>query len=238
MQGLNAFDDCEHVLVVAAHADDMETMCGGTLVRLRAQGKTVDLLIATDGDLGAQDASVSRPALAARRREEARRAAAQLGVRALRFLGHPDGELVNDLALRRQIAQAYRTLQPDTVLTFDPLAAYRGNLHPDHTAVAQAALDAFMPAKMPLYHPDQLHGGGRLSRVAHIFCFATPEPDIVVPIDEVYEQKLALSMVHASQFPQGEESLAWMKQRDRATAEQHAAQGVEVAEAFRTIGTY
>lgn len=238
MKGLEAFEPCQHLLVVAAHADDLETMCGGTLVQLLAQGKTADLLLATDGDLGTDDPSAERLALATRRRAEAQRAAEQLGLRRVHFLGYHDGELLNDLKLRQEVAYAYRLLQPDTVLTFDPLAAYRDNLHPDHIAVAQAAIDAFMPAKMALYHPEHLSGTVRPSRVEHIFCFATPEPDVVVPIDAVYEQKVAASLVHESQFPKGEANLEWMRERDRATAQQYAADGTEYAEGFRTLTTY
>jgi LmbE family N-acetylglucosaminyl deacetylase len=238
MRGIEAFDPCQAILVVAAHADDLETMCGGTLVQLLAQGKRVDLLLATDGDLGTSDPSLERPTLAALRRVEARRAGEALGLRHVRFLGYHDGELVNDLKLREEVAYAYRLLQPDTVFTFDPLAAYRANLHSDHIAVARAAIDAFMPAKMGLYHPQHLSDGIQLSRVKHIFCFLTAEPDVVVPVDAVYQQKLAASMIHKSQFPKGEESLEWMKARDRAMAERHAGEGTEYAEGFRSLATY
>lgn len=238
MQHIEAFNDCQHILVVAAHTDDLETMCGGTLIRLLAQGKTADLLLATDGDLGTDDATMDRPVLAARRREEARQAGQLLGLREVSFLGYPDGELLNTLTLRRQVAHAYRRLQPDTVFTFDPLGAYRINLHPDHLAIAQAAIDAYIPAKMPLYAPEQLTGGVPLSRVKHIFCFLTPEPNVVVPIDDVYQQKLAISMAHKSQFPHGEKNLEWMKARDRIRAQTHAADGIEFAETFRQIRTY
>ncbi|MDQ4075582.1 MAG: PIG-L family deacetylase [Chloroflexota bacterium] len=238
MKDIDAFAPCRSILVVAAHADDLETMCGGTLIQLLAQGKRVDLLLATDGDLGSSDPALAKPALAVLRREEARRAAKLLGLGHVEFLGYHDGELVNNLTLRRQVAHVYRRLQPDTIFTFDPIAAYRGNLHPDHMAVGRAALDAFMPAKMPLYHPEQLARDISLSQVKHIFCFSTPEPDIVVPIDEVYEEKLAISMVHKSQFPDGEKSLEWMKERDRTTARQYAQETVQFAEAFRSIRTY
>lgn len=238
MRGIEAFDECERLLVVAAHADDLETMCGGTIIQLLARGKQVDLLLATEGDLGTSDGAMAWPALAALRRDEARAAAQLLGLGEVLFLGHHDGELVSDLTLRRQVAHAYRRLQPDTVLTFDPLAAYRENLHPDHLAIGQAAIDAYMPAKMPLYHPDQLGNGVALSRVKHLFCFLTPEPDILVPIDEVYPQKLAASLVHRSQFPNGEESLEWMRARDRAHASRLTLAGVEYVEAFRSLAVY
>jgi LmbE family N-acetylglucosaminyl deacetylase len=237
MKSIEAFDPCEHILVVAAHADDLETMCGGTLVQLLAKGKEVDLLVATEGDLGTDDPEVEKLALAVIRRAETTLAAGALGLRQVHFLGYHDGELVNDLTLRRQIAYYYRLLQPDTIFTFDPLAAFRTNLHPDHRAISEAAIDAFLPAKMALYHPEQLHGDIEASRVEHIFCFATLEPDVVVPVDQVYEQKLEFSLLHGSQFP-GEASLEWLRERDRAAATRHAPAGIQYAELFRTIATY
>lgn len=238
MKGIEAFDDIESILVVAAHPDDLETMCGGTLTLLRARGVTVDLLLATDGDLGDPSGALSRPAVATARRRESLQAAARLGLRHLHFLGYPDGELADSLTLRRQVAWAYRRFQPQAVFTFDPLAAFRTNLHPDHRAVAAAAFDAFMPAKMPLYAPEQLSDEVPLSRVTHLYCFATLEPDIVVPIDGVYDEKLALAMLHESQFPKGVESLEWMKNRDRAATAHLPDPTAAYVELFRTVKTY
>lgn len=238
MKDISAFEDCQHILVVAAHTDDLETMCGGTLIQLLAQGKSADLLLATDGDLGTTDPAMNKPTLAALRRQEALDAAQMLGLGQVYFLGHHDGELVNNLSLRREVAHVYRRSQADTILTFDPLAAYRTNLHPDHIALAKAAIDALIPSKMPLYHPEQLSSEVHLSQVKHCFCFLTLEPDIVISIDDVYKQKIAISLAHQSQFPEGEKNLTWMKRRDRTFAQSHASQEIQFAEGFRTITTY
>jgi LmbE family N-acetylglucosaminyl deacetylase len=134
--------------------------------------------------------------------------------------------------LRGQIARLYRLTQADTLLTFDPY--WTGQIHPDHRAAGQAALDAYMPSKMPLYRPEQLNepqaGLGCLERV---FFFSTDrEPDIFVDVTAVYETKLAACMAHRSQFPNGEESLEWLKEIDR---KQGQAIDVTYAESFKEI---
>ena len=95
------------------------------------------------------------------RRQETLAGAAALGIKDVFFLGHHDGELVADLALRAEVAGIYRRWQPDTIFTFDP--AWGGQAHPDHIAAGRAAVDAYMPSKMELYHPEQLVEGVKVA---------------------------------------------------------------------------
>ena len=216
---LEAFEGVERLIVVAAHPDDLETMCGGTAVRLARRGVHIFSVNCTLGDIGARDAGVVRPALASTRLAEAEAAARIIGMEQTFNLGHHDGELVPDLALRAQIARLYRVTGADTLWTFDPF--WPGQIHPDHRAAGQAALDAYMPAKMPLYRPEQLqHPDATLSRIERVFLFGTGRnPDIFVDVAEVYDAKLAAAMAHESQFPEGEPDLEWMKERDRRHGE-------------------
>ena len=126
-------------------------------------------MLGTDGDIGTHDPAMTRERLAATRREETLAAAQVLGLKDVVFLGRHDGELVADLALRAEVAQAYRRYQPDTVFTFDPYWA--GQAHPDHTAAGRAAVDAYMPSKMELYHPEQLVDGVKVADVKRFFFF-------------------------------------------------------------------
>jgi LmbE family N-acetylglucosaminyl deacetylase len=231
-QGLEAFDSVQRLIVVGAHADDAETMCGGTLALLRRNGVRIFLVNCTLGDLGAQDAGTIRPALAAVRMQETEAAARILGMEVTHTLGHHDGELLPSLELRAELARLYRTTGADTLLTFDPF--WTGQIHPDHRAAGQAALDAFIPAKMPLYRPEQLAApGAALSRLERIFLFATKrDAPVIVDITPVYDVKMAASLAHASQFPEGEKSLEWMRALDRERGE---AIGVLYAEAFRQV---
>src|SRR3954462_15668533 len=102
-KGIKAFAKTRRALVVAAHADDMETMMGGTLALLGAQGVECTLIICTQGDLGSNEPQWTRESLAAARVGEAQAGAARLGVRTVQIMGHPDGELENTLALRAEI---------------------------------------------------------------------------------------------------------------------------------------
>lgn len=232
---LKTFEEVERIIVVAAHADDLETMCGGTICMLIRRGVTIFSVNCTLGDIGAQDKATLRPALAATRIAETDEAAQILGIERTYNLGHPDGELVASLRLRAQIARLYRLTQADTLFTFDPF--WSGQIHPDHRAAGQAALDAYMPAKMPLYYPDQLNEiGADLGRLERVFLFqATPEPEIVVDITQVYETKLAACKAHRSQFPKGDESLEWMRELDQ---ERGNKIGVQYAESFKQMNVW
>jgi LmbE family N-acetylglucosaminyl deacetylase len=229
--GIEAFEEVERLIVVAAHPDDLECVCGGVIALLVDRGVEVHSVNCTLGDIGTQETSAVRPALAATRLAETDAAAELLGIRTTHNLGHHDGELIPDLELRAQIARLYRITQADTLFTFDPY--WRGQIHPDHRAAGQAALDAYMPSKMPLYRPEQLtEAGAGLARLERIILFSTGEPNIVVNTTEVHARKLAACRAHQSQFPKGDESLEWLKEMDARAGERI---GVDCAEAFKSM---
>ncbi len=232
VKGLEAFDETERLIVVAAHPDDLETLCGGTVSMLAQRGVSIFSVNCTLGDIGAQDPTLARPALASTRLAEAEEAARILGIRQAFNLGHHDGELVADLNLRAQIARLIRVTQADTLWTFDPY--WTGQIHPDHRAAGQAALDAYMPSKMPLYRPEQLNEPqADLGRLERVFLFSTDrQPDVFVDVGQVYETKMAACMAHRSQFPEGAESLAWMKEIDRRQGKRI---DVTYAESFKKL---
>lgn len=232
LKGLEAFAEVQRLIVVAAHPDDLETICGGTIIQLIRRGVKVFSVNCTLGDIGTQEASIVRQALATTRLAETKDAARILGLEQTYNLGHHDGELVPDLELRAQIARLYRLTQADTLWTFDPF--WPGQIHPDHRAAGQVALDAYMPSKMPLYRPEQLNEpGAGLGCLKRIFLFSTDrDPDIFVDVTGVYGTKLAACLAHRSQFPLGAENLEWMKELD-----QRRSQTIEVtyAEAFKQM---
>ena len=225
-------NEVRRILVVAAHPDDLETACGGTVTLLIRQGIEVALLLGTDGDIGTHDLSFTRESLAATRRQETLAAAAQLGLKEVLFQGRHDGELVPDLALRAEIASAYRRLQPDTVFTFDPFWA--GQAHPDHTAAGRAAVDAYMPSKMELYHAEQLVDGVKVADVKRFYFFggSNREGEITIDISAVWDAKVAATRCHVSQFGQQEEALQWLAEWNRETGK---CCGIDYAEAFHSM---
>ncbi|MCC6167805.1 MAG: PIG-L family deacetylase [Caldilineaceae bacterium] len=232
MNGIEAFDEVKRLIVVAAHPDDLECICGGTIALLAERGVDIVSVNCTLGDIGTQESGIVRPALAATRLAETEDAARILGVRAVYNLGHHDGELLPSLDLRAQIARLYRLTQADTLFTFDPY--WPGQIHPDHRAAGQASLDAYMPSKMPLYRPEQLvenHVG--LAKLERIVLFSTDrEPDIVVDIGAVRARKIDAVLAHKSQFPKGADNLDWLAELD---AEAGKPYQLAAAETFKTL---
>src|SRR5271155_4889576 len=118
------------VLAVAAHRDDIELTCGGTLLRAAGFGRRTAIVDLTAGEAGTRGS-------AALRAEEASRAADVLGVAARENLGMPDAGIVNTPATRAQLAAVIRRFAPTIVIA----PALRGR-HPDHRATAELVRDA------------------------------------------------------------------------------------------------
>jgi LmbE family N-acetylglucosaminyl deacetylase len=186
----------KRALCIVAHPDDIEFYCAGTVLKLTRRGVTVAFLLATSGDKGTSDPAVSSAALAKTREAEQVAAARALGVEEVEFLRHPDAELVESLALRGQFVAAIRRARPDLLLTFDPTPAYR--YHPDHRVVGRVALDAAWPtARDRLSFPAL----GAPHETAEAWCFASPDPDLLVDVRDVLEPKIASRLEHRSQTP-------------------------------------
>ena len=206
------FEEVKRAIVVVAHPDDMETIMGGTVALLVDRGIEVVEVLVTSGDIGASGEippDLTRHHLAATREEETRAAAHALGVRQTVFLNRPDGEVVPDLALRADIARTYRQFQPDTLFTFDPW--WHGQAHPDHTAVGRAAIDAYMPSKMPLYRPEQLAEGLTTADIKRVYLFGgSSQQDIIVDVTPYWERKIEAVLKHKSQFGEGSQAIEWL----------------------------
>jgi LmbE family N-acetylglucosaminyl deacetylase len=111
------FSEIERVLVVTAHPDDVDFGAAGTVANMTDAGIEVVYCLVTDGQAGGFDHSIPRTEMAAIRREEQTKAAAEVGVTRLIFLGHMDGEAVADMQLRHDISAAIREVRPQVVIT-------------------------------------------------------------------------------------------------------------------------
>lgn len=128
--------EAQKVLVLAPHPDDEVIGCGGTICLYAAMGAEVHVVIVSDGG-GLSLAGMDDPQeVIACRKQEALRAAGMLGVRQTHFLGFPDGGLsgLKD-AVRVKIEEIIRHVGPDILFAPSP-----ADLHPDHGAVADIAL--------------------------------------------------------------------------------------------------
>jgi LmbE family N-acetylglucosaminyl deacetylase len=226
IQGLEAFDDVKRAIVVCAHADDMETMMGGTAWLLAQRGVELYELICTRGDLGSHDEAYTRDTLAATRRGEAHEGGRLLGFREVVTLDeYHDGELEPSLELRATVAYYYRRWQADTLFTFDP--SWAGQIHADHRAAGRAAIDALMPSRMRLYHPEHLQEPGvtGMGITSRVFLFSPANAAVLVDVSDVYSKKVEASVAHKSQFPEGDKNLDWMRQIDTQAGRLVGAEG-------------
>lgn len=216
----------ERILVVMAHPDDAEFICGGTIARLAAEGHDIHYLLVTSGNRGSHEPDMTMERLAKIREEEQRRAAQVLGVHEVSFLGYNDGEVEVSLALRRELVHAIRRVQPDVLFTFDPWRPYE--IHPDHRNVGLCALDAVASARMPMYYPEQLTAGVTEHRLKQVYFFSTNQPNHWVDVSDFMDKKLEALHCHTSQVgnPDIDE---FVRQRARLIGVEH---GYTYAESF------
>lgn len=137
-------DGIARVLCVVAHPDDMEYGTSAVVSHWTRNGVEVAYLLLTSGEAGMQRPPEEAGPL---RAEEQRKACDTVGVSDLTILGHPDGQLVYGLELRRDIAREIRRFRPDTVVTGSfALEASWGLDQADHRAAGLATIDAVRDA--------------------------------------------------------------------------------------------
>src|SRR5689334_12647095 len=112
-------EEYQSVLCITAHPDDAEFGCGGSLAKWAAEGRTVTLVISTNGDKGSGDREMTSERLAAIRAEEAQNAGKALGLNAVIILGYPDGFLTDTPEYQGDVVKMIRTYRPDVVVCQD-----------------------------------------------------------------------------------------------------------------------
>src|SRR6266496_4514521 len=110
-------DEIERVMVITAHPDDSEFGAAGTVAKLVKEGREVTYVIATNGNKGSSDRTMTPERLAKVREEEQRNAARVLGVERVVFLGHDDGEIEDTRAFRLDVTREIRRWRPDLMIT-------------------------------------------------------------------------------------------------------------------------
>ncbi|MDP2949929.1 MAG: PIG-L deacetylase family protein [Chloroflexota bacterium] len=190
------------VLVIVAHADDMEFMAGGTIAKMADRGHDIHEVIATNNERGTLEPAWSQELAAEARQEEARRGAKVLGVQSVEFLGYEDGRLsetpLNEL--REKCMRAMRRVRPHIIFTWDPFANYEN--HQDHRAVAWATIEAASFCHFPLYHPEHRDEGLEPHYVGEHYYFAKVPQDVnkIVDISDYIDRKLESLYEHKSQM--------------------------------------
>ena len=193
------------IIVIGAHPDDADIDAGGTAALWASMGHNVKFLSLTNGDAGHQ--SMGGGALAIRRRAEAQESARRLGIAEYEVLDNHDGELIPSLDVRLQVIRRIRQWKADVVILPRP-----NDYHPDHRNAGLVVQDAAYMVIVPNVASDTppLKKNPVFIYSADGFQKPNPfEPDIVVNIDPVFEQKIDGMDSHVSQFY---EWLPWTSQ--------------------------
>jgi len=180
----NLDDGKLRIIVFGAHPDDCEIKAGGAAAMWAAQGHHVKFVSVTNGDIG--HAEMAGGELAKRRTAEVKAAAKKLGIET-EVLDIHDGELMPTLENRKIFVRLIREWKADIVMGHRP-----NDYHPDHRYTGILMQDAAYMATVTFYCPDvpQIPNNPVFLYLSDGFQKPNPfDPDVVVSIDDVIEQK-------------------------------------------------
>ena len=180
------------VLAIGVHPDDVELGCSGTLIKEIKRGKKAGVIDLTQGELGTRGTIETRI-------EEAKEASKIMGVLVRENLKMRDGFFQNDEAHQLQLIQVLRKYQPEIVI---------GNIledrHPDHGRAGHLIYDAcFLSGLKQIKTTDEQGRAQERWRPKHLFHYLQDrfyEPDIIVDITEVWQQRLESIKAYKTQF--------------------------------------
>ena len=176
------------LLAIAAHRDDVELTCAGTLLRAVDLGHKTGILDLTQGETGTRGSADLRA-------EEAMKAAALMGVTERRNAGLPDAHLQNTDEARRVVVEQIRHFKPRVVILPFPIGR-----HPDHRLASELARDACFLAGLAKYDaPGVPH---RPHKILYALAYREDpvKPTFVVDISAQMDRKMAAIRCYASQF--------------------------------------
>ena len=196
------------VLAIAAHRDDAEQTCGGTLLKMEARGHRTGILDLTRGEMGTRGTAQDRE-------REAAEAARILRVSWRGALDLPDGRVENIFDNRLKVAAVIRALRPRVVI----LPYWRGR-HPDHYTCSALGYEACFLAGLskldlsavranslainvgPTDHwpPGTNHSSHRPFKIVYATLYYDIRPTFIVDISEQFEARFEALMAYKSQY--------------------------------------
>ena len=174
------------ILAIAAHRDDVEQTCGGTLLKMAQMGRTTAILDLSRGEMGTRGTMEDR----AREAEDARQI---LRVSWRKALDIPDGRVENTFENRKKVAAVIRELSPRVVIL-----PYWQARHPDHYTAGVLGYEAAFVAglaKLDLGFPAH-----RPFKIIYASLYAEVRPTFVVDITEQFEARLQSLLAYRSQY--------------------------------------
>jgi bacillithiol biosynthesis deacetylase BshB1 len=190
------------ILAIAAHRDDVEQTCGGTLLKMAQRGHRTAILDLTQGEMGTRGSVDDRA-------REAAEAARILKVSWRRALDIPDGRVENIFSNRIKVASVIRELRPRVLIL-----PYWQARHPDHATASVLGYEAaFLAGLAKLGHtgatadipPEELKAlcsspPHRPYKIVYASLYADVRPSFVVDISEQFEARFAALMAYHSQY--------------------------------------
>ena len=175
-----------HILAVAAHPDDIEQTCGGTLLKMAERGYRTAVADLTAGGMGSRGTSEARL-------EEAAAAAEILRLSARTNIELPDARLENTLDARLRVAAVIRSFRPRVVIL-----PYWEARHPDHSRCAEIGYEAcFLAGLRKLDLDGRPH---RPRKILYASLYADVRPSFVVDISAQFERRLRALLSYRSQY--------------------------------------
>jgi bacillithiol biosynthesis deacetylase BshB1 len=174
------------ILAIAAHRDDVEQTCAGTLLKAAHRGQRTGILDLTQGEMGTRGAAKDRA-------REAADAAKILGASWRRALDIPDGRVENTWENRLKVASVIRETRPRVVI----LPYWKGR-HPDHYTCSVLGYEACFLAGLAKL--DASSAPHRPFKIVYATLYYDIRPTFVVDISDQFEQKFASILAYKSQF--------------------------------------
>ena len=183
------------VLAIGVHPDDVELSCSGTLINEVRKGNLAGVVDLTRGELGTRGTVETRAA-------EAAKAAAVMGLSARENLGMRDGFFKNDEEHQLKVIQVIRKYQPEIIL-----ANILDDRHPDHGRAGKlVAESAFLAGLTKIETFDEQGNPQKRWRPKHVLHYIQDrfyEPDLIVDISDVFEQRMEAIKAYDTQFHTG-----------------------------------
>ncbi len=180
------------ILAIAVHPDDVELGCSGTIINEVNRGKKVGIVDLTQGELGTRGTIESR-------HEEAANASIIMGVHVRENLKMRDGFFQNDEAHQMQLIQVIRKYQPSIVL-----ANILRDRHPDHGRAGNLISDAcFLSGLSKIETKDEIGNWQEKWRPSYVLHYIQDwyhEPDLLIDISDVFEQRMNAIKAYRTQF--------------------------------------
>ncbi len=185
------------ILAIAAHRDDVEQTCGGTLLKATQRGQRTGILDLTQGEMGTRGTAEDRA-------REAADAAKILGANWRRALDIPDGRVENTWENRLRVASVIREMRPRVII----LPYWKGR-HPDHYTASILGYEACFLAGLSKLNPGAAVSAAadttklpphRPFKIIYATLYYDVRPTFVVDITQQFEQKFASILAYKSQF--------------------------------------